>query len=130
MLAEGNIFGDLTRTVTRLQTEGKHSYPSVVKTMCSPRVCWVWLRWVCSQSPGLGSWAAFSGSRAPAFIPTAVCWSGTSASPSTLCEGSLGQLLPLWHRPCHALGQSSLSDSAPLWAQRGQLCSAEGGDFS
>lgn len=123
-------FWDLTRTVTRFQTESKHVYPSVVKTICSPRVCSVWLWRVCCWSPGQGLLAMFSGSCTPAFFPTAVCCCGASPSPSAPCKNSLDQLLPLWHTLCPTLRQSSLLSSALLWAHEARCAPQKKGTFS
>lgn len=91
---------------------------------------WVWLRRVCCWSPGQDSLAMFSGSCTPAFFPTAVCCCGTSPSPSAPCKNSLDQLLPLWHKPCPTLRQSSLLNSVFLCAQEAGCALQNKGTFS
>lgn len=84
----------------------------------------------CSWSPGQDSLAMFSGSCTPAFFPTAVCCCGTSPSPSALCKNSLDQLLPLWHRPCPPLRQSSLLSSVLVWVHEAGCALQKKGTFS
>lgn len=51
-------------------------------------------------------------------------------SPSAPCKNSLDQLLPLWHRPCPTLRQSSLLSSVLLWAHEAGYALQKKGTFS